>query len=666
MKIKLSDTDIVTALRPLKDNAVQWQQERSSNRTEWSKRYNQAAYGNERDGFSTSVSSAIWDAIEGIRPSLVEIFTDEWFKLVSENDEQADKNSKLLRYQLYQKNRFGAKLDTWIYDCLNTEFGILKVYHKNESDYEKITVPEMPAEAVDALSQDPEIQITEATKVENYGGPEGYSESYEDVTIIRKVPVFHGPCVEPVPGDEFYLSSGAKDIDSAKLVSHKTRRTLSYIKRREKAGMYRKGVTAEIEDNLKRADDYDDETSQELEERHGSLGGSVQFEVGEVDSDTKEIKPNIEVEVWEHYLKLDIDGDGILEPIIVTECEDIVLNKAPNPYKRPPFRLGRAFPEAHKATGKPMALVLEHEQKVNTNLLRFIQDAAAQSVYKNPITNDPILVEALNRRRPYQVIQANPTGSIGWLETPEVNQFIFKAYEVGQSTIENKTPYSRMSQGSQSDSLNKTARGLSLVVGMAQKKERLIARRLARCLREVLRDFLWINEKWPPEDLDKIIGVDITAEDLLGGHEYTIEIEVGVGPQEKQETALQLDQFIAWGSQVGLQIGAVTPSDLIRAQKRKYKLLGINISEFVQDPDEMEQNLFAENQQMKQTMQQMAGGLANAGISPEQLGIGGGPGVGGQGGPGQGPDGNPSVPDGVRGGTQIAGGPVGDPGTIGA
>jgi len=313
-----------------------------------------------------------------------------------------------------------------------------------------------------------------------------------------------------------------------------------------------------------------------------------------------------------------------------------------------------------------MALVLEHEAKVNTNLLRFVQDAAAQSVYKNPITNDPILVEALNRRRPYQVIQANPTSSIGWLETPDVGQLLFKAYELGQSTIENKTPYSRMSQGQSSDSLNKTARGLSLVVGMAQKKERLIARRLARTLREVLRDFLWINEKWPPEDLGEIIGVDISGQDLLAGHEYTIEIEVGVGPQEKQETALQLDQLIAWGSQIGLQIGAMTPPDLIRAQKRKYKLLGINIAEFMQDPDQMEQNMFAENQQLKQTMQKMAGGLINAGISPEQLGIGAGPDAGGPGGSGQAPAGNSPVGGGVPGGSSEPGGPISEPGTVAA
>jgi hypothetical protein len=201
---------------------------------------------------------------------------------------------------------------------------------------------------------------------------------------------------------------------------------------------------------------------------------------------------------------------------------------------------------------------------------------------------------------------------------------------------------------------------------MAQKKERLGARRLARTLRDVLRDFLWINEKWPPEDLSEIVGVDINPPDLLSGHEYTIEIEVGVGPQEKQETALQLDQLIAWGSQVGLQIGAMTPADLIRAQKRKYKLLGINITEFMQDPEAMEQNLFAENQQMKETMQKMAGGLASAGIGPEQLGIGAGPGAGGAGGPGQAVNGGAAVQGDVRGGATNAGGPVSDPGAVGA
>ena len=60
-----------------------------------------------------------------------------------------------------------------------------------------------------------------------------------------------------------------------------------------------------------------------------------------------------------------------------------------NPYKRPPFRLGVPYPEAHKIPGIPLAEVLKEDQKAMTNLKRLAQDGAAQSVYTNPVPTIP-------------------------------------------------------------------------------------------------------------------------------------------------------------------------------------------------------------------------------------------------------------------------------------
>ena len=605
MEINLKDDEIISILETARRDSVDFQVTRSENRLKWLKYYRQDPYGNEVDGWAKSISSCVWDAIEGLKPNLVERFTGDWFKLKANDQERAELNTKLIKYQLYQHNKFERILDQdFIYQILNTEFGILKAYYTEDWREKKQKIPRMSLEEMQQMQQDENIEIKNATPVEEFNVSGEYWSGYEKITIVVKARHFKGFKIECVPGSEFYISSDAKDVETARFVEHRVPKTLDYVYKMEKKGVFRKGSAALVAEKL----DVDPEDGGEVSaEELDRKVDTVTDDLMGVDT-TKDItRPNAPVIIYESYYRLDITGQGVLEPVVLTTCSGVVLAVQENMYIRPPFFICAGFPQPHRIDGTALGEILENEQKDATNLRRLMVDGIAQHAYKTPVTDDPVILTALKKRTPRSVVKA-PIAKVDWIEHPDIGMSIFKAMEHGQNAIEEKTPYSRMAQGSTDagNALNKTAEGMNMVLTSAARKERLLARRISRCLEDVIRFCLWINEKIePPLDFDKIIGVEkqLTPEALLKESEYEIEVVVGLGPQDKIEAAQLLDQYVEFGVQAGLQLGICTPSQLAKAIIRKHKLLDIPIESMINDPDEIEKK---EKQGEKEKEQQMA------------------------------------------------------------
>jgi len=611
MKINLKDDEVIAILETARQDSVDFQEERSGNRLKWLQAYRQDPYGNEQDGWSKTISSSIWDAIEGLKPNLVERFTGEWFKLKADDQDRAELNQKLIKYQLYQHNKFERIMDQdFIYQVLNTEFGILKAYYTEEWREKKQKIPRLSVLEMQELQQNDNVEIKSATPVEEFNLTNDYWSGYEKITIIVKERHFKGFRIECVPGSEFYISSDAKDVESATFVEHRVPKTLDYLAKMEKRGVYRKGSTDLVAQKL----EIDTEVSAEVsaEENDRKIDETVDSLMG-VDTTRPETRPNAQVTIYESYYRLDVTGDGFLEPVVITTCSGVVLAVQENIYVKPPFFICAGFPQAHRIDGTALGAILENEQKDATNLRRLMIDGIAESTYATPITDDPLMVNALKKRTHKSVIKGTDS-KIGWIQKPSPNPLVFKALEHGQNAMEEKTPYSRMAQGSTDagNALNKTAAGMNMVLTSAARKERLLARRISRCLEDVIRFCLWINEKiGPPLDFDKIIGVEkqLKAEDLLKETEYEIEVVVGLGPQDKIEAAQVLDQYIKFGVEVGIQLGICTPAQIAMAIKRKHKLLDIPIESMMNDPEEVEkEDKMKHDQQMAQMQQQIQQG----------------------------------------------------------
>lgn len=378
--------------------------------------------------------------------------------------------------------------------------------------------------------------------------------------------------------------------------------TLNDIRKREKAGLYRKGTFTKCKEiggggggNIKAVDELAvevlmDGVSQILNADIGAGSGS-----SVASADSAELSR--EVIVKECYCKLDIDKDGLLEHCIVTIIEDqIIANVEENPYGRAPFRIGSMLPEPHKVHGIAPPSILENEQKIETNLLRFIQDAAAQSCYRNPVTNDVRMQQMLQSRKPFDVILGDPT-RLGEVKTSPPDTFILKAWELLKAQNEEQTGGMRLNQGVDSNSLNNTATGVQAASQGSAKRLRMSAKALGNgAITGLIKDFIFINQTWPSDDPIKLLGQDITVNpgDIQG--EYDIEIDIGVSPGERQAIANQLDMLAQFGTQAGIPMGIMTPTHILKTLKKKFSQLNIVVDDlFVSIP---------EFQQMEQQKQQ--------------------------------------------------------------
>ena len=614
VKSKLSDEELIAELKTEMDLASGLQDELAEDREDYYKAYRMEPYGNERTGWAQSIAPIIWNHVQWQLPSLMEIFHEDSFSLRGSDTDRAENFRQLLKYQMFRKYDGYRKFYDFFFDAELYHYAVFKVYKKDDYDIITTDHPELTDEQMLQLTSDPNTQVTKFDEIKvdpiyNDFGEEVRPafHSYENVKAVHKVVTYSGPCFEVVPPWDFFYSPDCKLGDwgsiDGRLIYHEVSRTLDYVRRKEKSGAYKKGSYQKCLDLAGQT------VNSSFNQRPDET--AVISDVDGVSNVPDQAEQELlrELKIQEVYYKMDIDGDGLLEPVIITLAEQkVILSIVENAYGRAPFRIGSIAPEPHKILGVPMPSVLDHDQKIMTNLLRLIQDGAAMSVYRNPVTPNQQMFLQLQNRKPFAVIKGDPN-QLGEVKITDPGQFILKAYELMQGEREEKTGVSRYNQGLDADSLNKTATGIATISNAAGKRLRMIARLLGNGpIMGLLRDFIYINQKWPPQMDFQKLGLDIRVNpgDLEGN--YEIEIEVGVGPGERQAMANQLDLLIQFGTQAGIQMGIMEPMHILRAQKRKGRLLDLNYNEFFIDEKEMQRRQIEQQQQAAAQAAAAAGG----------------------------------------------------------
>lgn len=620
-KVSLSDEDILTLVQPDIDRARTHQTELSQERETSYALYRFEPLGNERDGFSQVVDSIAWNSVEALKPSLHAIFTGDFFSLTSDNEERAKKFKEYLRYVLFRKQNGKRVFKDWIHDSLINHFGILKCCYREDYDLETKTFPVLTSEQFDAMVSDKNIKITKYTEVIRESPFDAAIRAeypdmappapvqYEEVKAVRKTVKFAGPSVEVVPAWEFYYVPGYAEITECPFVAHKVRKTLDDIRKGERSGKYRKGVYQKVKDKVSSRISNPD-TLGEIQRQFDVDGlTSPENALPNKPYDDGSIRANSnEVDVWECYIQADIDGDGLLEPTVITLCEDIVVqDPVENPYGVPPFILGYYHREPHKVEGLPLPLVLRHEQLEQTNLRRLIVDAGAESTYMTAVTNDRNMARQWSARVMGDTIIGNPDAFKMNTANPP-SQFILRAKELGDSSIEKKTGITAYNQGLDANSLNKTATGISAIMTASQQRQRYTAMGFADSVEELLRQMIAIVQLYPPDDVVRLVGspIEVTPDDLQG--KFDIVIDVGVGPQEKQAVAIELDNHIKFLTQAGIQLGVASTEHLANTVNKKFEILDINAKNLMKPIEEIQKeaaNKPDQQAQMQQQMQQM-------------------------------------------------------------
>ncbi len=487
LPVKIKDEDVLDSLRPDIDKARSIQEELAIQRAEYLERFYALPYGNERTGWSQSVAPVIANNLNWSLPSLMEIFHAEYFTLKGGErepvavdprvpvdpmtgmpkpitapmsaEDRANNFQKLIYYQMYRKQDGYRRAYDFLYDAYLYHYAIFKVCYREDFDIVYDVHDRLSADEMMKLVETPNLTVTKYEEVrDDLGGV-----AYEKVKTATKKVNYAGPALECVHPSEFYYSPDCKVGDwggiEGRLVYHEVTRTMNDIRKREQAGIYRKESYKKVLESpdpaAKPAEKIDDLTLKI---------GADEVTTQDTEAPTSNELAK-EIKIRECFARLDIDGDGLLEPVIIDLCGEIILRLEENPYNRPPFRIGSVSPEPHKMTGLAMPKTLDNDQRIMTNLIRLFQDSAAQSCYRNPVTNDQNMFKMLQDRKPFAVILGSPE-KLGEVKLAPMDPTSLRVYEMLKGEIEEKTGNTRYNQGTDAASLNKML-DINILVPMA-------------------------------------------------------------------------------------------------------------------------------------------------------------------------------------------------------
>ncbi|GAB6036906.1 hypothetical protein JCM15519_14650 [Fundidesulfovibrio butyratiphilus] len=619
----ISDEDLLVLLAPHMDKARAFQAELSAEREKHFRLYRAEPYGNERPGWSQTVHPTIFSVVEWMKPGLIEVFTGDFFTLSPvvkdigdmerrEVRDRADRLKRYVRHKFFNQLEGERLIEDFVHDCLVSHYGVMKVTQRDDFDLKTAPLPDMTTAQLEAMAQ------TDPTLVDVRGGRRvrlvdpatgAPAAGLSGAKAVRKTPRYRGFCLEVVPARELYMLPGYADLTRNPFVAHVVKRDLDHIRRMEITGVYRKGSVDKVSARLDERGASGTEVAGEYASQFSVDGLSTPDALGTGESFGAGSDPRLgsgEVFVWECYVRLQ-DDTGLLVPSIVTLCEDVVLRgPVENPYGSPPFELGYIYKEPHKAIGRPIASVLDHRQRVLSNLLRNIQDQAAMSTYRGFFTTDARTKKALAEMGPGDVSLVSALNTVQEIVPTPADGFLLNAFQLTLQEVAKESGINENMQGLDLNALNKTAAGMQMRLTAGMQRQKLYARRLARTFKRILARILDIIRLYPPEDDRNILGADVALEpdDLAG--EYTVLIDVGVGPQERQSSAHIMDELIQIMLKAGLQLGICEPKGLIKAIRAKYEYLDIDVSEYLL-PEERFDKMAEQNKRIEELQGQVAG-----------------------------------------------------------
>lgn len=528
----------------------------SNERTKALEYYLGRPFGNEVEGRSQVVSSDVFDVVEGMLPALVDIFTStnsavQFDPQGLEDERQARQATEACNHVFYKQNNGALILYTWFKDALIQKNGIVKWYYDdtpqyrkekyeglNDAEYQKLMMQEVeevshetyPDEMARQMLQQQMGQMNPAMQMTLTGG-EVPVPMLHDVEI--RVNANRGKvCVVPVPPEEFVISPrhGSVDLDECEFCEHRTRKTVSDLRLMGFTEKELDGIGTE--DDMKFSEEY--------------IARRSLFEEKDY-MDNESADPSLR-EVWvaEGYIRVDYDGDGVAElrrflkagrKILEHEEADEICFAALTPIIMP-----------HRFFGRSMADVCADIQLTKSVLWRQMLD----NLY---LTNNPrhaVLEHQANLNdlitsRPGGVVRERVPNAVRPLETPFVAGASFPMVEYLDSVKEDRSGWTRYNQGTDADSLNKTATGITQIMQAGQQRVKLIARMFAETgVKRLFRGIKHTLYKSGLKSLSlRLNNMYVEVDPREWGTEWDMSVNVGLGSGDKRQQLANLQMILA-------------------------------------------------------------------------------------------------------------------------
>lgn len=545
---------------------------------------------------SKFVSMDFNNIIEWIKPSLVEVFTGNESPVTIagstiQNDDTATKIQQLIEYQLMRKNNYTSMVTDVVDEALGTNLGVSKVWWKREEDRTRykmmLDINDLQsAEMLTQATMTGEIEVQSVKPLKD--APDLYEIQFDRVKVTANYPV-----VQYVPPTELRFTPEACSLQQCKFVAHRKIVKGDYLKRKEQDGTYQN-----VDEALKAAGDTHFTDADKYINPQLDEGG-----MRPTDNDAA----SKDVELYECYIDVDYNNDGIYEHLIVHCVGDVLLSVQTNEFDIAPFFAIDGVREKQRIFADiALAEQVEGLQDLKTALIRQIVINVAKNNDQQKFIDVTAIgdIDALLNGDEYVPIKGDPTRAVSNPPPANLSPLTMDLVNYAETELENRTGSTKYNQGLDANSLNSTATGITAILGQADKRIRLIARLFAEnWIVPMIRFIILLNKKYGESVQTfrfKDKEVSISSDDLDIDYDLVINVGNGAGTKEAriQSYMLLLSQVYPVLSQAGV----ATPKSYYAAGTALLEEMGLkNTQGILLDPDSPE----AQQQQQQAAQQEL-------------------------------------------------------------
>jgi hypothetical protein len=466
--------------------------------------YRGEPYGDEEDGRSQVVTRDVAEVCDHMGVSVLRTFVsgDRVVEFEPDNpdaEQFADDATEAIQRQFSRKGY--ALLHDWLKEGNISILGIVK------------TVAEQKKRRVEGI-------VPEALLPDNAHEAEPLEGDDSGLGLMRVVTLEDGPPEFKdylVPLEEFRVSPDARDVDEAAYVAHAVPKTLSEL--------VEMGFDREEVENIPSSEDFTTELGNARDD-HRSFWG---------DDRAGALR---KVLLLEEYVRFDADGDGIAERLCVHRVGDTILRIEPVDYQ--PFVVYCPFPMPGRLAGHSLAENVTDIQRVRTVLRRLHLDGLYCNLAPGYIVPDTAVnantYDDLLHVRPNRIIRTTGNGEIKPEPKNDVSAIALTALESLIGERESRTGITRLNQGLDADTLNKTATGTALMQAQGQQMEEYIARNFAEAVARLMRLKLKLFSRYGQPMKLRVEGEyrDINPQDWPEDMDVVIRVGLGSGKKEQR------------------------------------------------------------------------------------------------------------------------------------
>lgn len=438
--------------------------EAAQQRIRYLNRYMGRPLGNERRGWSKTITRETFEAIQWTKPALIRAFVTHprpisFLPVGSDDEDAARQETSVVNHIIYQQSKSFSLFDSWFTDMGYAQNGYVKVFWDSRAKPKTTTVPWMDTIQLGLLDENPAVEIISATPAIQPPGIPGWRVEYVSTEGNGRIEIL------PTPPEEVRPESDAQEVSLDRTGVFHQRRNVTRSELLE-MGYPEDVVWAVGEVSSLSYEERDarrwTQDEQNATKKNGSLSRGME-----------------EIELNEFYGHLDVENNGRTEYYRVLWSGGILLEA--EPWDVQPFCTLSCYPNSHRHYGESMASSIYHIEREMTVIKRGILDnlyrVNSPRMYAGPGVN----LDQLTNYSPYSVVETE--GGPGQIQPEMIPVAFDKAIGVMewlQTEREAITGVSRNTMGLDPEAMAESTMGAFMkALGQASQRLEMLTRNVA-------------------------------------------------------------------------------------------------------------------------------------------------------------------------------------------